>query len=236
VIKVYALLPKRPDITAERFHEHWSTIHREHALRIDRLRRYVQAHRIHEDLEGIATSPYEGVPEVWYESRESALGQQQDPNYTEYAQRDEPNFVDMTGIAWVHTDERLLRDDLPLEQDTDVAKLLLFVRRAEGMSPEAFAERWPAVAADLAAGAGVRRAAMATTLSAQYAEAEPSYDGVLELWWPDLDALRADWATHGPALLDGLATVADVGRSRAHVAYELRVIWPGPPRPEQLQS
>lgn len=232
MIKVYALLPKRPDITAERFHEHWSTIHREHALRIDRLRRYVQAHRIHEDLPGIATSPYEGVPEVWYDSRESALGQQDDPSYTEYAQRDEPNFVDMTGIAWVHTDERLLRDDLPLEQDTDVAKLLLFVKRAAGTSPETFAERWPAVAADLAAGTGVGRAAMATTLPAQYAEAEPTYDGVLELWWSDLDALRAGWAAHGPAVLGGLAGIADVDRSRAHVAYELRVIWPGPARTE----
>lgn len=232
MIKVYALLPKRPDISAEQFHEHWSTIHREHALRIDRLRRYVQAHRIDEDLDGIATSPYEGVPEVWYDSRESALGQNEDPNYTEYAQQDEPNFVDMTGIAWVHTDERLLRDDLPLEQDTDVAKLLLFVARAEGTTPEQFAARWPTVAAELAAATGVRRSAMATTLPAQYAEDEPAYDGVLELWRSDLDALRDGWAAHGTALLDGLAAVADVERSHAHVAYELRVIWPGPERPE----
>lgn len=232
MIKVYALLPKRPDISAERFHEHWSTVHREHALRIDRLRRYVQAHRIDEDLAGIAMSPYDGVPEVWYDSRESALGQEDDPSYTEYAQRDEPSFVDMTGIAWVHTDERLLRDDLPLEQDTDVAKLLLLVRRAAGTSPEAFAECWPAVAAALAARTAVERAAVATTLPAQYAEAAPAFDGVLELWWPDLDALRAGWAAHGPAVLGELAQVADVDGSRAHVAYELRVIWPGPARTE----
>jgi uncharacterized protein (TIGR02118 family) len=232
VIKVYALLPKRPDITAEQFHEHWSTIHREHALRISSLRRYVQAHRIHEDLAGIPTSHYEGVPEVWYDSREAAIGQNSDPDYTEYAQKDEPNFVDMTGIAWVHTDERLLRDDLPLEQDTDVAKLLLFVTRTAGSTPEQFAERWPEVAAELAAATGVRRAAFATTLPAQYAEMDPSYDGVLELWWPDLDALRAGWAEHGRGLLDGLSSVADVDRSRAHVAYELRVIWPGPDRTE----
>lgn len=228
MIKVFALLPKREDITREQFHEHWSTTHREHALRITRLRRYVQAHRVEHDLEGLQMAPYEGVPEVWYDSLESALGQDFDPNYTEYAQKDEPNFVDMSGIAWVMTGSQLLRDDLPLEQDTAVAKVLLFVRRPAGVSPEAFAGAWQAGAQgalDLLP--EVRRAAVATTLPETYGgDAEPAYDGILELWWPDFAVLDASWAATGPALLEHLSGHVDLASSGAVVATELRVIWP----------
>lgn len=227
MIKVFALLPKRPDLTREQFHEHWSTTHREHALRIKRLRRYVQAHRLEHELAGLPPAPYEGVPEVWYDSLESAVGQDFDPDYTDYAQQDEPNFVDMSGIAWVMTADRLLRDELPLAQDTDVAKLLVFVKRASGSTPDAFAERWPvAAAAALAALPEVRRAAMATTLPDTYGEAEPAYDGVLELWWPDLAALDASWQAGGAALLRELGAVAELSTCAGIVATELRVIWP----------
>ena len=44
MIKLYALLCRRDGLTREQFSRHWSTVHREHALRIDRIRRYVQAH------------------------------------------------------------------------------------------------------------------------------------------------------------------------------------------------
>ncbi|CAB4895176.1 unannotated protein [freshwater metagenome] len=230
MIKVYALLPKRPDITAEAFHEHWATTHREHALRITRLRRYVQAHRLEQDVPGLRTAPYEGIPEVWYDSLESAVGQDDDPDYTEHAQKDEPSFVDMAGIAWVMTDEALLRDDLLLEQDTPVHKLLLLAVRPAGQDPAAFAAAWRAAAEDVVATTGVRRAAVATVLPDAYASGDPAYDGVLELWWPD-EAAHADaWAAHGEDVVARLTAVADAERLRAAAVHELRVIWPGPAR------
>jgi uncharacterized protein (TIGR02118 family) len=238
MIKVYALLARRPDITAERFHEHWATTHREHALRITRLRRYVQAHRLDEELPGLAPLPYDGVPEVWYDSLESAVGQDEDPNYTEYAQRDEPNFVDMSRIAWVMTDERLVRDELELGEHETAAKVLILAGRRAGDTPEAFGRGWPQVAADVVAGLpGVRRAAVATTLAETYGSAgEPVYDGALELWWADDEALASSWAATGEGALRRIAEVADPGRTHGSRVAEVRVIWPGPAREPALNQ
>ena len=231
MIKVYALLPRRPDISAEEFHHHWATVHRKHALRITRLRRYVQAHRLDRDLAGIDTAPYDGIPEVWYDSLASAIGQSSDPDYTEHAQRDEPSFVEMARIAWVMTDERLVLDELVLEDDDDVGKALVFVRRPAGTEPAPFARAWPGAAANaIRALPGVRRAAVSTTLAETYRDDEPAYDGVLELWWRDLPALDAGWRTGGPSALAALGEVAALDRSHAAVVHELRVIWPGPDR------
>ena len=234
MIKVYALLPKRPDISEERFHEHWSTIHREHALRIDRLRRYVQAHRVEPPVPGLEPAPYDGVPEVWYDSLESAAGQDEDPNYTEYAQKDEPNFVDMSGIRWVMTRHRPLHVTTPLDEGTPVAKVLLMVRRPEGTDVAAFQDAWWQLAEQLAGiGDGLLRTAAAATLPETYGgEAEPTYDGFAELWWPDRAALDAAWAATGEALLGAVGEVADLGRSHAFTCEELRVIWPGDDVPE----
>jgi len=227
MIKMFALLPKREDITDVQFHEHWSTIHREHALRITRLRRYVQAHRIDVALDGPAVAPYDGIPEVWYDDLASAVGQNEDPDYTEYAQRDEPNFVAMGRIAFVPTAEHVVHAGDPVDQDAPGFKVILLLRRAAGVSPEDFAARWPAVSdAALAPRGAVLRSVSATALPETYADGDPTYDGFAELFWDDLDALRADWSSFGADVLAAIAPVADLGRSHLYVAEELRVIWP----------
>lgn len=229
MIKVYALLPRRADLTAEQFREHWSTVHREHALKIERLRRYVQSHRAEPDLDGLPAAPYQGLPEVWYDSLESAVGQDDDPAYLEGAKRDEPNFVDMDGIAWVMTADRLLRaDDGTPAADAPLAKVLVLAKRPSGADRAAFAADWEALAERAADTEGVVRAAVATALPETYGESEPVYDGVLELWWPDEAALAAGWAAHGPQLVDAVRALADPQATHLFHSAELRVIWPGP--------
>src|SRR5262245_53562357 len=103
MIKVFALLHVRHDVTVEAFHHHWRTVHRAHALRITRIRRYTQAHRVRPGLPGLPEAEWEGVPEVWFDSLESAIAQRTDPQYTEFAQLDEPNFIDMAQLRRVMT-------------------------------------------------------------------------------------------------------------------------------------
>jgi uncharacterized protein (TIGR02118 family) len=229
MIKAYALLHKRPDISAEQFHEHWSTIHREHALRIDQLRRYVQAHRVEPGIAGIATAPYDGIPEVWYDSLESAASQSDDPNYTEFAKKDEPNFVDVSRARSVVTTHRPLHATVGLGEGTPAAKVILMVRRPKGTAVEDFQASWWAAAERLTGlCAGVHRTAAAVTLPETYGGDEPpTYDGFAELWWPDRAALDAAWATDGPAVLAAVGEVADLDASHAFACRELRVIWPG---------
>src|SRR3954467_14553048 len=73
MIKCFSVLPKRPDITDEKFHSHWAGPHAEHAKRITSIRRYVQAHRIPEPVPGFPPSPYEGAPETWFDNFDVSL-------------------------------------------------------------------------------------------------------------------------------------------------------------------
>ena len=227
MIKVYALLPKREDISKDRFHEHWSTIHLEHAKRIDRLRRYTQSHLTGDELAGIELAPYDGLPEVWYDDNDSAVGQGEDPNYTEYAQKDEPNFVDMDRIAWVHTDDFVVEPGPELEAGEDEGrKAILMLKRDPALSPEEFADRFDAAARAALDGTGASRTAFAIALPEMYEDGDPTYDGVLELRWAGAEELERGWAEHGPAVLEAIEETVDLDRSHGCVSRELRVIWP----------
>jgi uncharacterized protein (TIGR02118 family) len=97
VIKLFGLIPKRPDLTDEPFHAHWANTHKELAPRIRALGQYVQSHRIPGAVPGLASSPYEGIAEVWLDDIATAVGLADDPDYTENARLDEPNFIDCRG-------------------------------------------------------------------------------------------------------------------------------------------
>jgi hypothetical protein len=232
MIKVFALLPVRPGLTVEQFHLHWSTVHRDHAMRIERIRRYVQAHRIRPGLPGIVEAEWEGVPEVWFDSLESAGAQRTDPQYTEFARVDEPNFIDMPGLRRVTTEHRAVRDPGPAR-----TKLMLFAHESSEDSPphdvrsgstasigEALLESAPGLA-----GLAVSQAFAAADLPVLPDGALPTtqpFDVVLELWWSDLQAVRAGWDESRDAVLATLADHLDLTRARAFLCEELRVIDP----------
>jgi uncharacterized protein (TIGR02118 family) len=74
-----------------------------------------------------------------------------------------------------------------------VVKLIYCITRLPGMSVEDFQRYWRETHAPIAAAIpGVRRYVQCHTLPELYGrESLPSYDGAAELWFDDLDALRA---------------------------------------------
>jgi hypothetical protein len=227
VIKVFALLPRRPDITEQQFHTHWRTIHREHALRIGCLRRYVQAHRVPTTATGLAVAPYDGIPEVWHDDLASALALRSNPQYTRYAQRDEPNFIDMERFASVPTQEVVVRGGPSVAVDDPGAKVILMLRRRAGTAGSDFAAAWFACAPSaLEPWGDVRRAVATAAVPESYIDGDPEYDGFAELFWPSLDALERDWAQMSGRVISIVSEVAALDRSHLFVAEEERVIWP----------
>jgi hypothetical protein len=229
VIKGYSLLAKRPDVSSEFFHEHWRTVHADHALKLTSLRRYIQAHRIDADVPGFAQSPYDGIPEVWWDDRAAADLVASDPDYLEGAKLDEPTFIDMPRLANVLAEERPLRDWPDLTPARPEVALLLLLKRRPDVTLEQFRLRWPAEPqAALIAFAQTRRVVTAVTLPETYddVDAEPMYDGVTELSWPDLTTYEDDWGRHGDALAAAVMAFCDPARTHAHLAEENRVIWP----------
>ena len=230
-IKSFAFLPRRPDISAEQFHRHWSTIHRAHALRITTLRRYVQLHRTQEALPGFAPSIYDGVPEVWLDSLEDALALATDPNYVEYAAKDEPNFIDMDRMTGLVTVEDVQLEGPPVGRDTSLVKGLLLVKLGAGVDERDFRAWWHDRFGELVQKEvpNLARYVQCTPDAAAYQDAGPPYDGVAELWWSDTARFRQAAgglerlaAALGDAPVDLDGTVSLVGE-------ELRVIWPDGP-------
>lgn len=236
MIKAYALLPKRPDLSDEEFHQHWSTTHADHARNIPSLRRYVQAHRIDYDVPGLARSPYEGIPEVWYDSLEAAVAMADDPAYVNGAQADEPNFIDMTGITHVMTEEHVIDPGPELDAEDPEVKLLLLLKRRPGTEIEEFAEAWLTTAPQLLPEAeGLRRRVASVTIPATYdgprrsddsLEGEPAYDGFGELAWGGMEEFERDWEAGREDAVEALAAVASMDRSHGYLASQYRVIWP----------
>jgi uncharacterized protein (TIGR02118 family) len=227
VIKGYSLLAKRPDVSSEFFHEHWRTVHADHAQKITSLRRYIQAHRIDAEVPCFAQSPYDGIAEVWWDDLAAADLVANDPDYVNNARLDEPNFIDMQRLAHVLTEERPLERGPDVTPDEPEVALLLMLKRRPDVALEEFRGRWPAEAAvALTASAQARRIVTALTVSEAYGEAvvEPLYDGVAELSWAHRTTYEDDWRNRGHEVAAAVMAFCDAERTHAHLAYENQVI------------
>ena len=220
--KVFALLSRRPDVSAERFHEHWRTVHREHALRIRRLRGYVQAHRIDPDLPGLPAAPYEGIAQVWFDDVHSALAQRDDPDYLRYAKLDEPEFIDTATISRIVANQEMVAGTA----DDSGVKAMILIGGAD-KAPDALAADAKAFGNRLselcphASGVG-----LAIALPPSSPAGPSPYDAVAEIWWDARAAQEADWAAGRETVPQAIGRVGDPERSVALLCEELRVIWP----------
>ena len=225
MVKVFALIPRRPDISDEQFHQHWSTTHADHAKRITTLQRYVQSHRIDPGVADLEDSIYEGIAEVWFVDLATAAGMGEDPNYVDYAQADEPNFIDLERLTFVMTAEEVVREGAQVLKEDPGAKAMLLLRRRAGLEPADFAgqlrDAGPAIA-DAAPDA--TRVVVCTALADTYTdEAEPAFDGIVELWFDSAEAFELSWS---PEVLNAVGELIDHDNSASFLADELRVIWP----------
>lgn len=101
-------------------------------------------------------------------------------------------------------------------------KLIVAVKRNPAMTPEQFHDYWRTQHAQrvkaLAASARyIRRYVQAHTLASEYARGEPSFDGVVELWFDsiaDKDAFYAD-----PDYLEHVAPDESVFADMMHTRF-----------------
>ena len=139
MIKFYAMLTRRADLTHERFSEHWRTVHRELAVKIRRTRRYAQSHGIEERLAGLRSAAWDGVAEVWLD--DLAAASRSDPDLERYAKPDEPNFLAPDGIPQICAEHRVV-----VPPPEDGVKALVFGDRRD---PSTDLERWWEAAASI---------------------------------------------------------------------------------------
>ncbi len=225
MIRSFAFMPRRPDVTPETFHAHWLDVHGPLALRIDALVRYVQSHCLENHPAQNRDVEIDGIAETWFDRVEQAAALREDPQFTEYAQLDEPNFIDLQNISFVMADEVSRTGGMPA-RDEDGVKVLMLFRRASSLSPEKFAKTWRDADEEAAASAvGALRHARSITSPAVV---DPVYDGIRELWFAD----RAEAEAAGARDPESWAALAgpegsDPGSTAVVLVREHRMVWPG---------
>lgn len=230
MIKGFALLTKKPGLSGEQFHSHWRGIHAQLALRIPGLRRYVQSHRLPGLSASFPASPFEGAAEVWYDNLAAALAMRDSPEYLEGAYKDEPNFIDQPALRWLATQEHVVVAGAPIAKDAQYVKGLFLVKRKPGSSVAEFQDYWRTKHALLVPRTPhlLRYVQCHVLLETYASDTPPAYDGVAELWWPDVTKFKESWAS--PELqveqLTDAKNFVDTQNTVAFLAEENRVIWP----------
>jgi len=97
-IKLFELPVRKQGLTRKQCHDHWLNVHGPAVLNspemIAPMRRYVQSHSLEEPIEGIPPMAYDGLAELWFDSREG-LTESFGNQYMQRVQTDEANFADL---------------------------------------------------------------------------------------------------------------------------------------------
>lgn len=190
MVKLIELIPPRPDIPVQTFHDHWRHPHGTLAMNSRPVRRYLQNHRIDSPMVGPNGTAYEGVAEVWFDSMEAIEGIARDPFIIEHVFPDEERFVDRANLVVFTASEEVLAtapkggpglyDDDWSDNNRPLAiKLLQFVS-TDGT------ERWDS---DDDADLGQRIGALRQVRNRPIGDSRP-FLGMRELWWPTLTSFE----------------------------------------------
>jgi hypothetical protein len=184
-IKIVMLLQRRHDLSLEQFSDHWYYPHAEHAFKIKLIYRYAQDHRMADPLPGIS-APADGIPQVWFKSFEIAAMLQTDPDYLEGAYLDEPNFMEGRAAGAAVSERVVVAGSGGLKRSEQVPKAIFVLKRRPDLTREAFLAAWNKIDRPWFCPAeGLRRFVKSAALPENYADGEPPFDAVEEVWWPD---------------------------------------------------
>jgi hypothetical protein len=208
MIKFFGLIPRRPDISSEEFHDHYRHPHGTLGRRIPGFRGYVQAHQFTSPLLGDDQAIYEAVAEVWFDTVGDGVRLGEDKHYLEHLQPDEPLFVDMDNLKWLYATEEVVLSGPDPDGDAPLAQRLLqgfHVDRPVTIKVLHFAAE-AGEAPDAASLGALRHVRCLPHTDVHDTDSPPAFAEVHELWWPTAwdfehgvgsDGLRELTSRHG---------------------------------------
>jgi uncharacterized protein (TIGR02118 family) len=226
MVHLLFLMKRKPELSRQECQRHWQEIHAPLAQRIPGIRRYVQSHVFTAQGEN---PPYDGVAEIWVDDERAATAVFQTKEYLEGAYLDEPNFVDVKQAVRLRTEDHVILAGAPINKDEPLVKRISFLKRKPGMSREEFFRYWQDVHGPLALKLpGLRRYVQCHALPSIYANGDPLFDGVAQIWCTDqvtLQEMLQSRAYVEETRPDGVKFIAPIGIVTL-IAEENRVIWP----------
>ncbi len=183
----------KPGMTVQEFQNYWVNVHAvKYASKIPQIKRYLIDTRIPFDGDmGTPKLPHEGVAEIWLEGEEEQLASLQSKEFLEGARLDEPKWAAFWLTFGLDTTAHLIVEGPPLTKDPTWIKLLILLKRKPGVPLENFRQYSLKVHAPVVAELpGLKRYLQCHTRDGSYVFGEASFDGVEQLWFDNVDALR----------------------------------------------
>jgi uncharacterized protein (TIGR02118 family) len=181
----------KPGMSEEDFQRYWVEEHAvRYASKIPHIKRYCVDTRLPFPPE--SPDPlWSGVAEIWFDNEQEQLASLQTPEFLEGARMDEPRWAAFWLTLVLDTDAHaILPGELQSVGHADT-KVLVLVKRKEGMSLGDFRQRSLDVHAPLALEIpGLRRYYQNHTRDAMYSVGEAPLDCVYQLWFDSADAVR----------------------------------------------
>ena len=195
MIHQFIFAAPKPGMSAEAFQNYWRTVHAvNYASKIPQITRYLIDSRVPFDGDfGTPALPHQGIAEIWLNNEEEQLASLQTPEFRQGARLDEPNWAAFWLTLVLDTTAHEIVPGPPLEEkDPSWVKLTVLSKRAPGLPLADYRERSLASYAPVVSKLpGLQRYLQAHTRDGFYVFGEASFDSIDQLWFSDLDSLRA---------------------------------------------
>jgi hypothetical protein len=233
MIHQFILAAPKPGMTVEEFQHYWVHIHAvKFASRIPQVRRYLVDTRIDSGCDaGSPPLPHQGIAEIWLANEAEQLASLQSSEFVLGARPDEPNWAAFWLDIVLDTTAHEIVAGPPL-RDTQPGwvKVTTLLKRRPGMTLEAYREMSLRSYAPIVSGLpGLRRHLHCHTRDGAYVFGESSFDGVEQLWFDDIAAVRAALGSpyHAERVRPALAELADPRYVFSLTAKENWIVGPG---------
>jgi len=230
-MKIISIVARQPELSQDRFRQHWLGIHGPMARKVPDLLGFILSEAVQESAAAAPGALYkerfDGIAHVWYQSQEAMRHGMASQNARDWL-ADGDLFIDRKASRNFSVTEQIVVK--PPRREGGLKRTLLLVRKP-GTTHEAFLDHWTKRHADLARGVpGLLGCVFNRIDAALGSEAGPwtEIDGITETWWDGgatnlggrVDSPQARrWAADGDLFLDSSRTRAIV--SIEHVMIEL---------------
>jgi uncharacterized protein (TIGR02118 family) len=218
----------KPGMSEEEFQRYWLDVHAvRYASKIPQIRKYLIDTRIATEADD-GEPLWSGVAEIWLANEEEQLASLQTDEFLLGARADEPNWAAFWRTVVLDTDAHEVVPGPALTPDPSWVKLIILVKRREGLPLDEFRRHSLGAHADLVTTVpGLRRYLQCHTRDGYYGIGEAVLDAAYQLWFDDVAALRAALSSAAFAEVDSdLATFVEPRYQHRLVTEEHWVIGP----------
>ena len=215
----------KPGMTEAEFQDYWLHKHAvNYASKIKQIKRYKIDLRL--PFSRDPAPLWNAAAEIWLKDEADQIASLQSPEFIDGARADEPHWAAFWKTLGLDCDTESVK---PGDVPDGAVKLLFLLKRAEGVSRDAFRKVQRAAMVEAAADPAILRLDLAFARDALYAVGGPPFDGLGHAWFATVDAAEAALAgPTGQALMPETSDILRTDQFFPMLTSEHWVIGPEP--------